>query len=335
MHRNVRRKGEGAFSGHCWSAPREDVLPALAPTWGRVAPQAIVALLAAWSLADPAMAQGESQGAVIFPTTEFADGAKSAAVTVGNVTAGVSQVFRPDIEKNGEIPVLDVIVDGRSVLRVAGVGAGSGYGFVAAEASIAEIDPGNAHPEIYFSSYSGGAHCCNLVIVAEELNGEWIGVGIGKFDGDGYYLEDLDGDGLAEIVTPDNRFLYEFDCYACSAAPLTMTTLRSGTVFDISSDPRFLPAHRDWLEQIEDSVEPGKRWSSMGYLAGWVAAKIRVGEGADAWQQLSEKWDYAGDTGDEVCLTGGKLEDCANKSRAVLKFPERLRFFLEQTGYVY
>jgi hypothetical protein len=294
---------------------------------------AALTLVAAISLSDRAAAQSEDQIGPLFPTTQFADGAKSAAVTVGSVTAGVKQVFRPEIDEYNEIPVLEIIVDGRSALSVAGVA--SGFGFVAAEASIAEIDPGNDHPEVYFSSYSGGAHCCNFIIVAEALNGEWVGVEVGEFDGDGNFLEDLDADGLAEIVTPDNRFLYAFDCYACSAAPLNVTTVLGGKVFDISADPRFVPAHRAWLEQIEGNADQDKRWSSMGYLAGWVAAKIRVGEGAEAWRELSENWNSAADEGELVCLTGEELENCPRKSRATLKFPERLRLFLEQTGYVF
>ena len=291
----------------------------------------IAALLLAGS-AVSAVAQGEREP-VEYPGTEFAEGAKSAAVTVGNLTAGVSQALRPEIDPNVEVPILDVMVDGQTVLTVPGVG--SGLDFVAADARIAEIDPDNASEEVYFSSYSGGAHCCNMVIVAEAVGEKWVGVTIGEFDGDGNYLDDLDGDGLAEIVTVDNRFLYTFDCYACSAAPLTMTTVRSGKVLDISADPRFLPAHRDWLTQIEEGVDPEQRWTSAGFLAGWVAAKIRVGEGPDAWQKLSANWNGAADQGEEVCLIGGDLDDCPKKSRAVLSFPERLKLFLEQTGYAF
>jgi hypothetical protein len=268
-----------------------------------------------------------------YPVTEFAEGAKSASVTIGNLTAGVSQALRPEIDPNVEVPVLEVMVDNKSVLTVPGVG--SGLDFVAAEASIAEIDPGNNSPEVYFSSYSGGAHCCNTVIVAEEIGDKWIGVTVGEFDGDGNYLEDADGDGIAEIVTVDNRFLYTFDCYACSAAPLTMTTVRDGKVIDVSSEPRFLPAHRDWLEQIEEGVDPEQRWSSAGFLAGWVAAKVRVGEGADAFQQLTDNWNAAADAGEEVCVTGGDIDACAKKDRAVLPFPDRLKLFLEQNGYAF
>jgi hypothetical protein len=268
-----------------------------------------------------------------YPVTEFAEGAKSASVTIGNLTAGVSQALRPEIDPNVEVPVLEVMVDNKSVLTVPGVG--SGLDFVAAEASIAEIDPGNNSPEVYFSSYSGGAHCCNTVIVAEEIGDKWIGVTVGEFDGDGNYLEDADGDGLAEIVTVDNRFLYTFDCYACSAAPLTMTTVRDGEVIDVSTEARFLPAHRDWLEQIEEGVDPAQRWSSAGFLAGWVAAKVRVGEGADAFQQLTDNWNAAADAGEEVCVTGGDIDACAKKDRAVLPLPDRLKLFLEQNGYAF
>ena len=111
--------------------------------------------------------------------------------------------------------------------------------------------------------------------------------------------------------------------------------MRKGKVYDVSADPRYLPAHREWLAQIESYVDPAEQWKSPGYLAGWVAAKIRAGEGADAWRQLSANWDTAGDKGEEVCLTGETLDDCPAKSRAVLKFPERLKLFLEQTGYLF
>jgi hypothetical protein len=224
-----------------------------------------------------------------------------------------------------------VTVGGKQVLSTPGVA--SGFDFAAAEASIAEIDPGNSLPEVYFTSYSGGAHCCNNVIVAEQQGDHWVTVPIGEFDGDGNYLDDIDNDGLAEIVTVDNRFLYQFDCYACSAAPLVVTTVRAGKAVDVTTDPRYLQAHRDWLKQLEENVDPGERWTSMGFLAGWVASKIRVGEGADAWKALNDHWNKAKDPGEQVCLTGGDLDACARKNRVRLKFPERLKLFLDHNGY--
>jgi len=267
-----------------------------------------------------------------FPTTEFADGAKSAAVTVGSLTASISLVRRPDLDPDFDTPVLSVMVDGTLVLEVPGVA--SGFDFPATEASIADIDPGNSDPEVYFTSFTGGAHCCAQVIVATSVGGRWVAVPIGEFDGDGGYVADLDGNGLAEIATYDNRFLYQFGCYACSAAPLMIMTARNGKAYDISAEPAFLGAHRDWLRQIEESVDPAQRWTSSGYLAGWVAAKIRVGEGDDAWRQLTAHWDFASDQGEEVCLTGEDIADCPRQNKAVLNFPDRLKLFLKQTGYM-
>jgi hypothetical protein len=266
-----------------------------------------------------------------FPTTEFADGAKGATVSDGNITASISLVRRKEIDPTDDVPLLRVTVDGSQVLET--VGIASGLEIPAAEASIAEIDPTNAHKEVYFASFSGGAHCCTTVSIAEEVDGKWVSVPVGSFDGDGDYLDDVDEDGVAEIVTVDNRFLYKFDCYACSAAPLTMMTVREGKVVDISGEHRFQKAHRAWLAQLVEDIDPAERWTSPGFLAGWVAAKARVGEGADAFRALVAHWDSARDEGEDVCLSGGEVEDCARKSVAKLKFPERLKLFLDQSGY--
>jgi hypothetical protein len=268
-----------------------------------------------------------------FPATQFADGAKSASVTVGDLTAGISLVRRPEIDANLDVPVLEVMVGGVRVLETPGVP--SGLDQPATEAVIAKIDPANKHPEVYFSSYSGGAHCCTHVVVAEESGGKWVAVTIGDFDGDGRLLADLDKDGVAEVVTVDNRFLYQFDCYACSSAPLKIYTVRDGKAVDVTGDKRYQPALRDWLKRMEDDADPEQRWSSPGFLAGWVAEKVLVGEGVDAFKQLTDHWDSAADVGEEVCTTGGELDSCAKKNRAVLKFPDRLKLFLQQTGYAF
>ena len=266
-----------------------------------------------------------------FPTTEFAEGADRTSVTVGELTATITMVRRADIDPDADMPLLTVTVGGAPVLDVPGIV--SGFDFPLAEASIAEIDPGNHHREVLFSSYSGGAHCCSTVIVAEEVGDKWVAVPIGEFDGDGNLLDDLDGDGLAEIATADNRFLYKFDCYACSAAPLIIFTVRGGAAVEVSSEPRYLAAHRDWLDEIEQAVEPAERWASPGFLAGWLAGKARVGGGAAAWAEINARWDFAEDPGEQTCLTGGEPETCAKRALKVLSFPERLKLFLDETGY--
>jgi hypothetical protein len=293
----------------------------------------ILALAGLALAASPALSQdeGEEPEGPAFPTTEFAEGAKGATVTDGDITASISMVRRKDLDPDFDVPMLSVEVGGIKVLESAGVA--SGLDPLAAEASIAEIDPGNDEKEVYFASFSGGAHCCTTVVIADKVGDKWQAIKIGEFDGDGNYLDDVDGDGRAEIVTVDNRFLYKFDCYACSAAPLTVSTVRSGKAVDISTDPRFVKAHREWLAQIVEGIDPAERWKSQGFLAGWVAAKTRVGEGADAFNSLVEHWDAKADAGEDVCVTGGELEDCPSKNVAHLRFPDRLKLFLDQSGY--
>jgi len=288
---------------------------------------AVVALLAAHGSAAGQQAGADQRR---FPTTAFAAGDMTASVSVGDVTATVTLVT-PSDPAFGYIPTLAVSVDGVKVAEA--VGAESDFEVPAAEASISELDPDNDYPEVYFASYSGGAHCCTTVIVVAQADDGWTVVPIGDFDGDGDYLNDVDGDGLAEIVTVDNRFLYRFDSYAASAAPLVVYTVRAGEVVDETAETRYLPAQRDWLKQLEEAVLPEDRWTSRGFLAGWLAQRIRIGEGAAAWEEINANWDFATDEGEEVCLTGGEPEDCAADEREILKFPERLRLFLTQNGY--
>jgi len=276
-----------------------------------------------------AQSDADAEDKPAFPTTEFAEDAKTATVTAQGVTATITMERRADIDPDNDAPILRVTVDGKPVLEAPGIAADADE--PAAEASIAEMDPDNAHPEVYFSSFSGG--CCSTVIIAEEIGDHWVSVPVGDFDGDGNYLQDLDGDGVAEIATVDINFINRFDCTACSAAPRVIYTVRDGKVVDLTNDTRFLGAHRAWLKELEDSIQPDARWKSPGFLAGWLGEKIRLGEGGAAWQEINSHWDFAADEGEEVCPNGDDPDSCDKKDRKVLKFPERLRLFLSNAGY--
>ena len=280
----------------------------------------------------PSVAQEAADDAANpYPTTEFAEGATEASVSDSGITVRVFQERRPNIDPDDDVPVFQITVDGKMVLEH--VGSASGMSVPGMSASIVEIDPTNDSKEVYLSNYTGGAHCCSEVVVAEKTPSGWVAVEVGAFDGDGDFLQDLTGDGVAEIVTVDNRFLYTFDCYACSAAPLVIRTLRDGKVVDITTEPRLAKAHREWLKQLEEGADPDERWKSPGFLAGWVAQSVRAGEGPQAFAAVVDKWDLKTDEGEEVCLTGGDVDSCAKGQLKVLKFPDRLKLFLDQNGY--
>lgn len=300
-------------------------------------PKSLAMLLFAAALLLPAALRAQEEDgdrpAPAYPTVELSDGIADSTVTDSGITAQITEEVRPDIDPDNKAPVLRVIIEGGTVLEYAGVP--SGMDTPAASASIAEIDPTNDSKEVYFSSYSGGAHCCSEIVIGEKTSKGWVAVNVGSFDGDGDYLQDIDSDGVAEIVSVDNDFLYAFDCYACSAAPLVIKTVRNGAVIDLTTEPRFLQHHRDWLKQLEDDADPQTRWTSPGFLAGWVAASVRAGEGRQAFDALVKHWNLAADEGEETCLTGGDIDACPAKQRKVLKFPDRLKLFLDQHGYAF
>jgi hypothetical protein len=299
-------------------APRPAPAPAVTPAAPAVTPAA------------PAPPDGaETPPPNPYPTTQFAPGARSASVTDGDLTATITMTRIPAVDPDIDVPVLTVTVSGRQVLSATGVESDTND--PAAVASIVEMDATNRHKEVYFSSFSGG--CCSSVIVAEEVGDQWVTIPIGDFEGDGGYLQDLDGDGVAEITTIDASFINRFDCTACSAAPRVIYTVKAGEVVDLTTDPRFQSAHRAWLKVLEDNIDPDQQWKSPGFLAGWLAEKIRVGEGAAAWAAINSHWDAAHDAGEPVCPNGDDPDQCAEKDRKVLKFPERLRLFLQSSGY--
>ena len=291
--------------------------------------RSVLAILALALSPLAALAAGE--GGAAFPTTEFAPGDKAASLADSGLSLGLSYERRPKLDPDRDVPVLTITRNGTTLLET--IGVASGMDMPAADASIAEIDPYRLGKEVYFASYSGGAHCCTRVVVAEDGPKGWTAIPIGNFDGDGDYLEDVDGDGVAEIATLDDAFLYAFDCYACSAAPLVIHAVRDGKVIDVSAEPRFRAAHQNWLNELEDGGDPETRWSSPGFLAGWVAQSIRAGSGAAAYQALLDHWDDAADAGEETCTSGDDLDRCPKSDRRVLKFPDRLKLFLARHGY--
>ena len=71
-----------------------------------------------------------------FPTTVFAEDAKTATVTAAGITATINMVARPDLDPDNDTPMLNIVVDGKQVLEAPGP-AGD-VDEPSAEASIAE-----------------------------------------------------------------------------------------------------------------------------------------------------------------------------------------------------
>jgi hypothetical protein len=197
---------------------------------------------------------------------------------------------------------------------------------------IAELDPTNSYPEVVVSFFTGGAHCCSVTsVVTSNADGSaWTTLDVGEFDGGPMLAVDLDGDGTFEFETRDNAFLYAFACYACSEAPLQLLAIEDGAIKDVSAAPRFKRAHAAWLKNMIVGVPEQE---VNGFLAGYVAQKIRLGEGKQAWDLMLAHYDRETDWGLDICeVARDERGDCPGETKRV-DFPRALELMLKENGY--
>ncbi len=229
-------------------------------------------------------------------------------------------------------PLLSLSVEGREVLNAEG--AESFPDNPVFRVQIAELDPGNPYPEVIFSTYTGGAHCCSdtRVLTSSKDGKSWSEIEAGSFDGGPLGVSDLDGDGRYEFSIRDNAFLYAFSCYACSTAPLKVLRLEDGKLIDASTDPAFRGHQVASLRRIIEWA--GEDMDINGFLPGYVAQKILLGEGAQAWKFMAKYYDRKTDWGLETCSVKRNGEgECPPAKKVKLNFPDALERFLNETGY--
>ena len=131
------------------------------------------------------------------------------------------------------------------------------HGDVVAETPKSEIvalrlDAASPAPQIVFSAFWGGAHCCTVTKIATLGPGGWTVLDGDVLDGSGYGFEDIDGDGVYELISSDNSFLYAFAPYSDSLAPVRLWRCKG----DGSSMRREIPA-------LAPTIAAGSRPSSM------------------------------------------------------------------------
>ena len=154
------------------------------------------------------------------------------------------------------VPVLEVEVEGKQVARIEDGGNGSDW--PPALAQIAEMDASNPYPEIVFSTFTGGAHCCNdvRIVTCSKDGAKWSTVDAGSYDGFIKGVEDADFDGVFEIVRTDNAFLYAFSSYAGSFGPQQVRKLKTGKLVEATFEKGFVYLHRERLALLEGAHEP-------------------------------------------------------------------------------
>ena len=233
------------------------------------------------------------------------------------------------------VPVLEVEVEGKQVARIEDGGNGSDW--PPALAQIAEMDGSNPYPEIVFSTFTGGAHCCNDVrIVTSSKDGaKWSTVGAGSYDGFIKGVEDADFDGVFEIVRTDNAFLYAFSSYAGSFGPQQVRRLKGGKLVEATFDQGFIYLHRERLALLKGRMNLSEpKGEKNGVLAGYVALKHLVGEGPEGWKFMLANYDKTSDTGLTNCSGGYDANNKCKKEQTFPDYPAALRYFLTDLGYM-
>ena len=252
----------------------------------------------------------------------------------GNLTVELFFKTVVDGDITARTPMARIFEGSRKVLTL--TGEESGFAWPPALAQIAEMDPGNTTEEVIFASYTGGAHCCNTILIATKTAGKWVIVRAGSYDGEPAGASDADGDGIHEIVQRDNRFLYKFSSYAGSFPPVMILGLAGEKLVDITRAPRFQPFLRASLGEFDRAISGfGKDDERNGVLAGYVAAASLVGKGRQAWETMLKKYDRQENWGLENCAAGYDSEgNCKGPMAKYASFPVALEAFLRQTGYL-
>ena len=130
----------------------------------------------------------------------------------------------------------------------------------------------------------------------------------------------------------DNAFLYRFACYVCSAAPYHVLRLEGGKIIDISAGPALRDRQVQSLKYMIEGAE--EDMDANGFLAGYVAQKILLGEGEEAWALMLKYYDRKSDWGLEACsVNENSKHECPPGKTVMLSFPQALKRFLKETGY--
>lgn len=232
---------------------------------------------------------------------------------------------------DGRAPLIKVTGPKQQTVELVGeTRPGAAY----AEIGVGKLDAASPHSQVLFTSFSGGAHCCAVIQVLDYLGGQWKSIEIAVQDGDrlGAFPNDLDGDGQREFELTDGRFLYAFESYAGSRAPSLIKALENGVLRDVSKEKRFRPTFEAYMNE----VEPECLQRSNGPCAAFVAAAARAGTFEAAWQTMLASYDTTSDwTFPTACRVAAGDSGCPpGQEIAFASFPESLRWFLGDAGYI-
>ncbi|MBC6980487.1 J domain-containing protein [Caulobacter sp. 17J80-11] len=196
---------------------------------------------------------------------------------------------------------------------------------------VGRLDPDSRGASVVLAYRSRGEAGAQLKVAAPVDRG-WKIVDLGPRPGAplAVFPEEIDGDGVAEFVLPDARFLSVFGPPRQALFPPQILQVRAGQVVDVSDSGRFVAVFRADME----AARPICALGSNSACAAFVADAARVGRLEWAWSVMLQSYDRkAGWPLPSGCAA--EAVPCpAGQGRRFTGYPAALEDFLRRSGYV-
>ncbi|MES2096609.1 MAG: hypothetical protein V4459_07595 [Pseudomonadota bacterium] len=240
--------------------------------------------------------------------------------TAGGVTATLG-VRR---NRDSTTPIVTVSAPGMTPLRIE---AEENFGSASVYVGIGSLKTGEK-PSVIVQSWTGGAHCCMHIVVVSPVGSGYRLIDMGSWDGDQVaWPRDVSGDGIADFVFRDQRFLYAFGSYAGSWPPPLIMNIRGLKPVDVSADPAFRPLFAAELAETRKECLEGDSLSG-GACAGYLANAARLGQFDPAWAKVAKTRAVTGGIYPASCSDTPRPKPCYSD------FASAVRAFLRAGGYL-
>jgi hypothetical protein len=144
---------------------------------------------------------------------------------------------------------------------------------------VADLD-GDGEPEVVYSAFTGGAHCCSIAQVY-RLNAGASGYSASSrnFGDPGFSLKDIDVDGRPEWLTRDDVFAYRFTAYAFSGLPVLILRYSAGSFSDVTTSfPGTVINDLDLWWKRYTRARRHTDGTELGAVSAWAADSYRLGK---------------------------------------------------------